>query len=108
MRAVSGQPSSVVIFAFGFPIDKAEVAKPKEVPISKMELGWKYCEIRNSNSARRAEIPAVFAIFEIGLLFDLKTLEPAPKSVTAMLLLFSNNSSRNFFNVAYSDFDVLS
>lgn len=92
MRAVSGQPSSVVIFAFGLPIDKAEVAKPSEVPISKMELGWKYCEIRNSNSARRAEIPAVFAIFEMGLLFDLKTLEPAPKSVTSIEFLFCSSS----------------
>ena len=35
------QPSNVVIFAFLFPKERAEVANPKDVPISKIVFGWK-------------------------------------------------------------------
>ena len=36
---VFGQPSSEVILAFGFPKARAEVANPKEVPISRIVEG---------------------------------------------------------------------
>ena len=38
---VFAQPSNVVSFAFLLPNDRAEVANPKEVPISKIVVGWK-------------------------------------------------------------------
>ena len=78
-----------MIFAFGFPRERAEVAKPKEVPISKTVSGLKYWIILNSNSAFLGLIPAFLAILETSLILLLKTLEPAPKSVTSIVLLFS-------------------
>jgi hypothetical protein len=64
--------------------------------------------ILNNNSARFEEIPAVFAILEITLVLDLKTFEPAPKSVTSIVLLFARSEFLYFLKTAYSGLDFLS
>ena len=91
-----------MILEFGFPNANAEVAKPSEVPISRTEFGWKYRDNLNNNFALLVEIPAVFAIFEICLVLDLNTFEPAPKSVTSIEFGLFNSDFRYDSKTLYS------
>ena len=69
-----------------------EVAKPNDVPISKIFSGLKYSMSLISKFALLLVIPATSAIFETCLSSEEKIVEPAPKSVTLIVLLFSNKS----------------
>lgn len=64
--------------------------------------------ILNSNSALLDEIPAVLAIWAISLVFDVKTLDPAPKSVTSMVFVFAKSEFLYARKTEYSGFCFLS